>query len=217
MAICPDPSLTSTAASALPGIVLMIDSICAARRWFCSMLLLTTLMPRSVLIPLSASSSRICSGCVNEISRPGITASTESNTVTSPSWSFAVVHSSCGLRMTYMSPSNSPIASVARSGRPSLVTTVTTSGNFRMMRSACCDSRVASSSEMDGSRREVIRIDPSLSLGMNSVPIQPNEATAMATSTTDTPTIWKPRDRIHSNPFAYFRLSDSKNGLGFSS
>ena len=92
----------------------------------------------------------ICSGCVNEISRPGITASTESNTVTSPSWSFAVVHSSCGLRMTYMSPSKSPIASVARSGRPSLVTTVITSGNFRMIRSDALESRVASASEMLG-------------------------------------------------------------------
>ena len=87
-----------------------------------------------------------------------------------------------------MSPSNSPIASVARSGRPSLVTTVTTSGNVLMMRSAAVDSRVASSSETLGRRRVLIRIEPSSSLGMNSVPMRDSDAMDTTITTSDTPT-----------------------------
>ena len=62
----------------------MVSRRCATAS-FCARSGPTTLMPRSVLMPLSASSSRMASGCVKEIHRPGTARSAESRAATSPS------------------------------------------------------------------------------------------------------------------------------------
>ncbi|GJG88099.1 hypothetical protein tb265_32800 [Gemmatimonadetes bacterium T265] len=150
-------------------------------------------------MPLSASSRRIAIGCVKLTHSPGTFSSAESNAATSPSRSSAVRHALRSLRITYWSPSYSPIASVARSGRPSLVTTVATSGKRRTTHSASVDSLVASASDTLGRRRVSIRIAPSSSLGMNSVPIFVIDQTAATATSAAAAAMGLPCAIVHSS------------------
>ena len=79
-----------------------------------------------------------------------------------------------------------PIASVASSGRPSLVTTCETSGKRRTTCSTRVEMATDSSSEIDGSLRVSIRMAPSSRRGMNSVPMNQSEPMAMPTTVTAT-------------------------------
>jgi hypothetical protein len=81
------------------------------------------------------------------------------------------------------------MASVARSGRPSLVTTCLTSSKRRRIASTCVEIATDSGSDTDGSLRVSTRIDPSSSLGMNSVPMNGSDPMAIATATIDTPIV----------------------------
>ena len=83
-----------------------------------------------------------------------------------------------------------PMASVARSGRPILVTISEISANSA---SSFCSTRVEmstdSSSDTDGSFRVSMRMDPSSSRGMNSVPRKGMDPTAVRMMTVATPTV----------------------------
>ena len=83
-----------------------------------------------------------------------------------------------------------PMASVARSGRPILVTICEISLKSR---SRICSTRVEmatdSSSETEGSLRVSIRMDPSSSFGMNSVPRNGTDASATETTTSAMATV----------------------------
>ena len=75
-----------------------------------------------------------------------------------------------------------PMASVATSGRPILVTTCFTSGKRRMICSTRVEMAADSSSEMEGSLRVSTRIAPSSRRGMNSVPRRKTDPTATRTT-----------------------------------
>ena len=79
-----------------------------------------------------------------------------------------------------------PMASVATSGRPILVTTCFTSGKRRMICSTRVEMAADSSREMDGSLRVSTRIAPSSRRGMNSVPMKAREAMATVTTASAT-------------------------------
>ena len=67
------------------------------------------------------------------------------------------------------------------------------------MRTASIDSFVASASETLGRRRVLMRIAPSSSLGMNSVPIFVIDHTAVTASRTATAVIVLPCRMLHSS------------------
>ena len=75
-----------------------------------------------------------------------------------------------------------PIASVARSGLPILVTTSWTSGKRLIIRSISELMATDSDNDTLGSLRVSIRSEPSSSRGMNSVPIKNNEVNAVTTT-----------------------------------
>ena len=83
-----------------------------------------------------------------------------------------------------------PIASVARSGRPIFETTCEISAN-RLRR--ICSTRVEtctdSASEIEGSLRVSIRMEPSSSRGMNSVPRNGTDPIASVTTISATATV----------------------------
>ena len=82
-----------------------------------------------------------------------------------------------------------PMASVATSGRPILVTTCLTSGKRWMICSTRVEIADDSSSEIEGSLRVSTRIAPSSRRGMNSVPRKASEATATVTTPSATPSV----------------------------
>src|SRR4051794_38114197 len=73
------------------------------------------------------------------------------------------------------------MASVATSGRPSLVTTLLISGKLRRVLAISLLTSIDCVSAIPGSLRDVISIDPSSSFGMNSVPMYLSEKSAAPT------------------------------------
>ena len=82
-----------------------------------------------------------------------------------------------------------PMASVATSGRPILVTTWLTSGKRRTICSTRVEMATDSSSEIEGSLRVSMRIAPSSRRGMNSVPMKASEASATDTTASATASV----------------------------
>ena len=140
-------------------------------------------------MPEIVSSIRMAIGCVKFHAMPGMVSISLSTASISASLLWNLVHVFMGFSERYVSPSLIPIASVAKSGRPILTTTSAISGNDLRRLSMRLLISTESVSEIPGNLRVSIRIEPSSSFGMNSVPMKKSDPSATPSTIAENATV----------------------------